>query len=323
MHFKLPTMKVFKPTLMRSLLLLALAACGSLHAQQSSLYTMYMWNQLILNPAYAGSRDAVSASLLSRHQWVGLDGAPSTQVFSIHTPLPNDNIAVGLTVENDRIGPTNTTGIWGDFSYSIQAGEKGKLAFGLRGGVALYQADLRNLENIDPNDQAFFSNVDNQALPNFGFGVYYHGRRGYVGVASPTLLEGELNSFSVENTNLRGLDNRHYYLMAGYVMNLSADSGSVMFKPSTVIRVVDGAPIAFDFSAMFLIKQKFWIGGAYRFQDSFAAIGSLHITDHLQVGYAYDFGTSRLNNYHNGSHEVMLSYDFFKPDIKVRSPRYF
>lgn len=313
----------FRKTIRHFLLLLAVVSAGAAYAQQSSLYTMYMWNQLILNPAYAGSRDAVAASLVSRHQWVGLDGAPSTQVLSIHSPLPNDNLGVGLTIENDRIGPTNNTGIWGDFSYNIQAGEKAKLSFGLRAGVAVYQADLRGLDNIDPNDQAFMTNVENQMLPNFGFGAYYHGDRGYIGVASPTILENEMNSFSIQNTNQRGVGERHYYFMAGYVLNLSADSGGVMFKPSTVIRMVNGAPVSFDLSAMFLIQQKFWIGGAYRYMDSFAGILSMNITDHLQIGYAYDFGTSRLNNYHNGSHEIMVSYDFFKPDIKMRSPRYF
>jgi type IX secretion system PorP/SprF family membrane protein len=301
----------------------ALLAMGTTYAQQSSLYTMYMWNQLIINPAYAGSVDAVSASLVSRHQWVGLDGAPSTQVLSIHSPLPNDNMGIGLTVENDRIGPTNNTGIWGDFSYSIQTSEKAKLSFGLRAGVAIFQANLRDLDNIDPNDQAFVGNVENRLLPNFGFGAYYRSDRGYVGLAAPTTLEPELNTFSVQNTNSRGVDNRHYYVLAGYVFNLSADSGGVMFKPSTIVRLVEGAPVSFDFSAMFLIQQKFWIGGAYRYQDSFAGILSMNVNQHLQVGYSYDFGTNNLNSYHNGSHEIMLTYDFFKPDIKVRSPRYF
>ncbi len=302
---------------------LTLVSAGSAFAQQNSLYTMYMWNQLILNPGYAGSRDAVSASLVSRHQWVGLEGAPSTQVFSIHSPLPNDNIGVGLTVENDRIGPTNNTGIWGDFSYSIKTGEKSKLAFGVRGGFAMFQADMRSIDRIEADDPAFNNDVSNRVMPNFGFGAYYYGDRGYVGVASPTLLENDLYGRTLDNTNQRGVGNRHYYLMAGYVLNLSADSGGVMFKPSTVIRVVEGAPVSFDLSGMFLIHQKFWIGGAYRYMDSFAAIGSVNITDHLQVGYAYDFGTSRLNNHHQGSHEIMLSYDFFKPDIKTRSPRFF
>ncbi len=306
-----------------AVIIVAIIATVSAEAQQRSLYTMYMWNQLIINPAYAGSRDAVSASLVSRHQWVGFDGAPSTQVLSIHSPLPNDNVGLGFTVENDRIGPTNTTGIWGDFAYRIQTGERSRLSFGLRAGFAIYQANLRDISGIESDDVAFLRNVENNMLPNFGLGVYYSGDRGYIGFASPTLLEGELNGINAPNSNQDGLYNRHYYLMGGYVFNLSADSGGVMFKPSTVVRYVQDAPVSFDVSAMFLLKQKLWLGGAYRYQDSFAAVVSFHFTDHLQAGYSYDFGTSNLNQYHNGSHEIMLSYDFFKQEVKTKNPRYF
>lgn len=306
------------------ILLLLVVGCSAFaaQAQQRSLYTMYMWNQLILNPAYAGSRDAVSASAVSRHQWVGFDGAPSTQVVSVHSPLPNDNVGLGLTIENDRIGPTNTTGIWGDFAYRIQTTEKAKLSFGLRAGLAIYQADLRDINTIQQDDPAFIQNIENRMLPNFGLGVYYSSDRGYIGFASPTLMENELNGMT-PGASETGLYNRHYYLMAGYVFNLSADSGGVMFKPSTVLRMVEGAPVSFDVSAMFLLKQKLWLGAAYRYQDSFAGVVSFQFTDHLQAGYSYDFGTSNLNNYHNGSHEIMLSYDFFKTEVKTKNPRYF
>ncbi len=304
------------------LLLVVVCSAFAAQAQQRSLYTMYMWNQLILNPAYAGSRDAVSASAVSRHQWVGFDGAPSTQVVSVHSPLPNDNVGLGLTIENDRIGPTNTTGIWGDFAYRIQTSERAKLSFGLRAGLAVYQANLRDVNTIQQDDPAFMQNIENKMLPNFGLGIYYSSDRGYVGFASPTLLENELNGMT-PGANETGVYNRHYYLMAGYVFNLSADSGGVMFKPSTVLRMVEGAPVSFDVSAMFLLKQKLWLGAAYRYQDSFAGVVSFQFTDHLQAGYSYDFGTSNMNRYHNGSHEIMLSYDFFKTEVKSKNPRYF
>ncbi len=305
------------------LVMLVLGAVQCVNAQQTSLYTMYMWNQLIINPAYAGSRESFSASVISRHQWVSLEGAPTTQVLSLHTPLPNDNVGLGFTVENDRIGPTNNTSVWGDFAYRIKTGTNTKLSFGLRAGFAIYQADLRSVENTDANDPAFMRSVDNNFLPNFGLGVYYSGRKGYVGFASPTLLENEINDFSISGASMRGVEDRHYYLLGGYVFNLSADSLGLMFRPSAVVRLVDGAPVSFDVSANFLIKQKLWLGAAYRYLDSFAAIASFNITDNLQAGYAYDFGTSNLNSYHNGSHEFMLSYDFFKNSIKTRSPRYF
>ncbi len=293
-------------------------------AQQQPLYTMYMWNQLVINPAYAGSRDALTASAVWREQWVGLEGAPSTQVLSIHSPLPNDNIGLGFTVENDNVGPVNTTGLWGDFAYRMKTSETSRLSLALRAGFGIHQADLRSIDTGgQESDPAFMQNVDNNLLPNFGFGAYYHGKRGYIGISSPSILENELNSANNSGSDFDDLNNRHYYLLAGYVFNLSADSGTVMFKPSTVIRAVSGAPVSFDVSANFLIKQKLWLGAAYRYQDAVAAMVSFNFTEHLQAGYSYDFGTSDLNTYHNGSHEIMLTYDFFKEDVKTRNPRYF
>lgn len=292
-------------------------------AQQTPLYTMYMWNQLVINPAYAGSREALTASAVVREQWVGLEGAPSTQVVSIHSPLPNDNIGLGFTVQNDNVGPVNTTGLWGDFAYRMKVTEKARLSMALRAGFGIHQADLRNLETGQENDPAFNQDVSNNFLPNFGFGAYYYSNRGYVGLASPSILENELNSSNNAGSDFDDLNNRHYYLLAGYVFNISADSGSVMFRPSTVIRAVNGAPVSFDISANFLIKQKLWLGASYRYQDAIAAMVSFNFTEHLQAGYSYDFGTSNLNTYHNGSHEIMLTYDFFKEDVKTRNPRYF
>lgn len=304
-------------------LVLGIVSFSEIFAQQQPLSTMHMWNQLIINPAYAGSRDAFSASAIWREQWVGLEGSPSTQVLSLHTPLPSDKIGLGLTVENDKIGPSNNTAVWGDFAYRLQTGEKGILSFGLRAGFGIYQASLRDLENIDANDPVFNQNVESNFMPNFGFGAYYYGERGYVGLSTPSLLENELNSGSNPTGKAKDLDKRHFNLMAGYVFNLSQDSAGVMFKPSTIIRVVEGAPVSFDVSANFLIKQKLWLGAAYRYQDAMAAIISFHFTDHLQAGYSYDFGTSKLRSYHSGSHEIMLTYDFFKQEIRTRHPRYF
>jgi|SRR5690554_865819 len=306
-----------------ALLIFGLVSVAGVYAQQQPLSTMYMWNQLIINPAYAGSRNAITASAVWREQWVGLEGAPSTQVVSIHSPLPGDKVGLGLTVENDNIGPSNNTGVWGDFAYRVQTSEKSRLAFGLRAGFGIHQASLRDLDNIDGNDPVFNKNVENNLLPNFGFGAYYYGDRGYVGISSPTLIESELNGGRNPSGSAQDLHKRHYYLMAGYVFSLSQDSTGVMFKPSTVIRAVDGAPVSFDVSANFLIKQKLWLGAAYRYQDAVAAIISFQFTDHLQAGYSYDFGTSSLRSYHNGSHEIMLTYDFFKQSIKTKNPRYF
>lgn len=302
--------------------LLTLSALTS-EAQQQPLYTMYMWNPSIINPAYAGSRDALTVSGVWREQWVGLDGAPSTQALSIHSPLPNDNVGLGLTIQNDNIGPTNTTGIWGDFAYRLPLTENSRLAFGLRAGFSIHQADFTSLENINPDDPAFQGNVENYLSPNIGFGLFYSGTRGYVGLSSPTLLETELNGGNNGGNDASDIENRHYYLMAGYVFNLTKDSTGVKFKPSAMVRMVKGAPVSFDITANFLIKEKLWLGASYRSENTFAGLISFQFTPHLQAGYAYDFGTSDLSNYNSGSHELMLTYDFFKSEVKTKSPRYF
>lgn len=304
-------------------LLLAVGTITESFAQQQPMYTMYMWNQLIINPGYAGSREALTASAVWREQWVGLDGAPSTQVLSIHSPLPNEKVGLGFTIQNDHIGPTNNTGIWGDFAYRLQVTEKSKLSFGLRAGFDVYQADLMSLNNIESNDPAFNKNIENRFLPNFGFGAYYYGNRGYVGISVPTILQNELNNGNNPGKDVLDLESRHFYLMGGYVFSLSKDSLGVMFKPSAVVRMVNGAPVSFDLTANFLIKQKLWLGAAYRYQDSFAGLISFQFTPHLQAGYSYDFGTSDLRSYNGGSHEIMLTYDFFKNEVKTKNPRYF
>lgn len=313
----------YRKILKSTILILGLVSAGSVYSQQQPLYTMYMWNQLIINPAYAGTRDALTASAVVREQWVGLDGAPSTQVLSIHSPLPNEKVGLGLTIQNDHIGPTNNTGVFGDFAYHLQVSEKSKLSLGLRAGFSIYQADFSSLNNIETNDPAFNKNIENNFLPNFGFGAYYYGNRGYVGLSAPTIIENELNSGNNPGNDNLDISNRHYYLMGGYVFNLSQDSAGVMFKPSAIVRMVAGAPVSFDISANFLIKQKLWLGAAYRYQDSFAALVSFQFTEHLQAGYSYDFGTSDLRSYNGGSHEIMLTYDFFKNDVKTKNPRYF
>ncbi|HLV52882.1 MAG TPA: type IX secretion system membrane protein PorP/SprF [Cryomorphaceae bacterium] len=295
----------------------------SAFAQQQPLRTMYMWNPLIINPAYAGARDALTISGTWREQWVGLDGAPSTQLLSVHSPLTNNKVGLGFTIQNDNIGPTNTTGIWGDFAYKLRTSATSRLSFALRAGFDIHQADLRSLAGVEENDPAFDKNVENNLLPNFGFGVWYESERGYIGLAAPIVLENELNRGNNAGSGFNDLTDRHFYLMGGYVFQLDPDSGGVIFKPSAVIRAVNGAPVSFDISANFLIKDKLWIGGAYRFEDAFAAMLGFRFTPHLQAGYSYDFGTSELHSHHNGSHEFMLTYDFFKSKAGRRSPRYF
>jgi type IX secretion system PorP/SprF family membrane protein len=299
-------------------LMMALALrCSVLLAQQDPLYSQYMFNTLAFNPAYAGSGDVFTVMALSRHQWVGFEGAPATQTILAHSPLRSQNLALGLSVINDKLGPTRQTGVFADFAYRIRTGESSRLAFGLKGGFNSFRADLAGLSTVDP-DQA---NVDIQGkmLPNFGFGLFWHTPLAYVGVSAPKLLENE----TVEATNgllTTGSEERHYFVMGGYVMDLGRD---LKFKPSFMARLVAGAPLSLDVNANFLLRERIWFGAMYRLGNSFGLLGQYQVNDQLRIGYAFDLATTKLGAYNAGTHEIMLSYDLRFIKGRTISPRYF
>jgi type IX secretion system PorP/SprF family membrane protein len=304
--------------LLRLALMMALALrCSVLLAQQDPLYSQYMFNTLAFNPAYAGSGDVFTVMALSRHQWVGFEGAPATQTILAHSPLRSQNLALGLSVINDKLGPTRQTGVFADFAYRIRTGESSRLAFGLKGGFNSFRADLAGLSTVDP-DQA---NVDIQGkmLPNFGFGLFWHTPLAYVGVSAPKLLENE----TVEATNgllTTGSEERHYFVMGGYVMDLGRD---LKFKPSFMARLVAGAPLSLDVNANFLLRERIWFGAMYRLGNSFGLVGQYQVNDQLRIGYAFDLATTKLGAYNAGTHELMLSYDLRFIKGRTISPRYF
>ncbi len=288
-------------------------------AQQDPMYTQYMYNTLSVNPAYAGSREALSLTGLLREQWIGIDGAPSTQSLTVHSPVFNDNMGLGLSVVNDRVGPIHQTMLFADYSYSIQTTDRSKLAFGLKGGINLLQANLTGLHSNQGGDQAIY-NVDNRLLPNVGIGLYYYSHKGYVGISVPKLLQQKISSDS--NTNYTDdVQRRHYFLIGGYVFDLSE---SIKFKPAFLLKAVQGAPLSIDLSGNFFFNDKFGVGLAHRFDDSFSGLLQYYITPQFRIGYAYDFTMTELRHYNSGSHELMLSYDLnYIDNTRIRSPRFF
>jgi len=305
--------KYILPVLISMLLIL------SIHSQQDPMYTQYMYNTLSVNPGYAGSRDALSITGLLREQWVGIDGAPSTQTLTIHSPVYSDNMGLGLSVINDEVGPIHQTMLFADYSYSIQATENSTLAFGLKAGVNIFQADLLSLTPNEGGDPAIY-NVDNRLLPNVGVGVYYYSDNGYLGLSAPKLLEQTLQEY-IDGVVTENKERRHYFLIGGYVFDLSEE---VRFKPSFLLKAVVGAPVSIDLSANFLIRDKLGLGIAHRLDDSFSGLLQYYITPQFRIGYAYDFTITELQDYNSGSHELMLGYDFiFVEDTRIRSPRFF
>ena len=295
----------------------------ALHAQQDPMYTHYMYNTLVVNPAYAGSRDALTVTALHRSQWVSFKGAPQTETMTFHTPLKNNHLAIGMYAINDRIGPINNTSVFGDFAYRIQLTPKSKLAFGLSAGVRVTQARLNTLDLEQESDPAFQNNIINKTNPNFGFGVYYSRERFYAGVSVPYLFQNKYSDIKLgDGTILSGTEQRHYFLIAGTVLNIS---DNLAFKPTTLIKVTPAAPIEGDITAMFVYAQKFSLGGNYRTGDSFGALIGFNITPQLFLGHSYDWSDGlKTSRYNNGSHEIVLRYDFLPGETKqIHTPRHF
>ncbi len=291
-------------------------------AQQEAMFTHYAFNTLAINPGYAGSRDALTITGLHRSQWVGFAGAPTTQTLTLHTPLMGDQIGVGLSVLNDQIGPMKSTAINGDFAYKLKINSKAKLAFGLKGGVNLVQANLTNLSVNDEQDNSFTSNIKSSALPNFGFGLYYYTTKWYAGISTPKLLK---NKFQSSNNNVEiGVEKRHLYVIGGLMLNLNADE-TLKFRPTTLIKITEAAPAELDLTGMLVIQDKLELGAMFRTGDAVGVLLGYNFTPQLRLGYSFDW--SFVNNtakYNNGSHEVMLRYDFIYGDKeRVKSPRYF
>lgn len=285
-------------------------------AQQDAQYTQYMYNTININPAYAGSRGVLSVFGLHRTQWVGLDGAPTTNAFSINTPINNSNLGVGLSFVNDRIGPTEENTISADISYTVQTSETYKLSFGVKGTANLFSLDVNKLNPADANDPRLY-NFDNNFTPNIGAGVYFHSDKLYVGLSVPNFFETtryEDNSISVSKERM------NFYLIGGYVFDLSP---SVKFKPAFLAKSIEGAPLQLDLSGNFLINEKFTFGAAWRWSAAASVMAGFQITDGLFVGYGYDLETTRLSRYNSGSHEIFLRFELFNKYNKITSPRFF
>ena len=233
------------------------------YGQQDAQFTQYMYNTVNINPGYAGSRESMSIFALHRTQWVGLDGAPVTNTASVNTPINNSNLGLGVSIINDRIGPSDENNLAIDLSYSINTSERYKLSFGLKASANLLNVDFNRLSQYDQNDYAFQTNIDNKFSPNIGVGFYLHSDNSYVGLSAPYLLETKhFDRYAGTSANSHVAKEKiNLYLIAGYVFDLSYN---VKFKPSLLTKYVQGAPLQVDLSTNFMFNDKFVMGVAYR-----------------------------------------------------------
>ncbi len=291
----------------------------TLSAQQEVQNSFYMFNSSILNPAYAGSRDALSVVVDARSQLTGWKGAPKTNSFIMHTPLMNESIGVGLNVVNDVIGPTNKTALFGDFAYRLRLNKKNdRLCFGIRAGADLIRNNLSSLSVNDAADPLVISNTNfNTNTFNTGAGVYYYGQRFFVGLTAPKIIPNKLSK------DVNFADSKqvlHYYLIAGYVFKLNSLWD---LKPGCAIKYTQNAPISIDGNLSVLFNEKIWFGVMYRHGSAAGANIVYNFTKQLRVGYAYDYSINNMGKYSPSSHEVIIGFDFLSSQKALKSPRYF
>jgi type IX secretion system PorP/SprF family membrane protein len=288
-------------------------------AQQDPMYTQYMENMLTINPAYAGSKDLLSMMVVSRNQWVSMPGAPVTRTFAIHSPVTGSNTGLGLSFLSDHIGPVKQTGIYVDYSYTLNFSNKRNLALGLRGGINFYEAGITGLTTNEAGDPVFSNDINRNFLPNIGVGAFFHSDNYYLGLSVPKLLENTINKngFSVQNISKEQI---HIFFMAGYVFDVNR---IVKFKPSILTKYVKNTPVSVNLDGTFLFYDRLWLGAMYRVGDSFGGLFQIQVTNQLKIGYSYDLPINLLGAYNNGTHEIMVTYDFNLGRGKVRSPRYF
>lgn len=298
---------------------LSFAFVKNTEAQQDPQYSMYMFSPLSVNPAFAGSRDALSVTLLGRKQWFGIDGAPETGTLTAHSPFKNESIAAGLSIVYDKIGPSTLNMFYADFAYRLKL-KNSILAFGLKGGVDLFSANFGQLIVNSNTDPLYYTPITNQVMPNFGFGMYWYSPKGYFGITSPKIIQNAYKGTELVSRASPAKQNRHYFLTAGNAFRLSS---TIDLVPSIIIKAVEDAPISLDLNLNFLFYEKLWIGGGFRPGDAVIANVMYHFSPTFRAGYAYDYTISALGAYNRGSHEIMVNYDLDFLGKGFKTPRRF
>ncbi len=306
----------------RLLIICFIALSLPVFGQQDAIYSQYSFNPLVINPAYAGSRNSISAVLLHRSQWVGLEGAPVTQTLAIHSPINRTKLALGLNLGHDAIGPTQSVNAALTAAYHIKL-RKSKLSLALRGGLYNAVLDRNKLKFDNQVDIYNVGGVTSSTVPSFDFGLYYYKAKFYIGL-SLTHLSKQRFTFYNEELKPIGATSDYYlrthaFLNIGYVFDISEN---FKLKPSFLLKNTEGAVANLDLSFNALLYNKLWIGISFRNKSSVNFMTEFNVKDYFRIGYAYDVSVNKLNKYNNGSHEIFIGFDFNLKSKKLISPRY-
>lgn len=288
------------------------------YAQQDPLFTQYMFNKLLVNPAYAGSKELFTIDMLNRTQWVNIDGAPETFTISAHTAMRNKNVGLGLYVFRDALGPTVTQGLMGTYSYRIYMGSS-SLAFGLQFGFSYFDFNWAAM-NLKDQDYLFDPQEIRKITPDANFGIYYQSNQIFLGFSSKQLLQNEFGYAIKDGKSSFSKLTRHFYMMGGFALPID---DKIVFRPSIMAKYTPHVPVQVDMNASFLFGNVFWVGVSYRSAKAITFMTEFKISDMLKLGYSYDLYLNELQPFNYGSHEIRLGFEFPLYESRMRTPRYF
>ena len=286
-----------------------------------------MFNKLAFNPAYAGSHEMPCISGIHRSQWVGFDGAPTSQTLNFHTPLFGKRVGLGVSVQHDKIGPTNS--YWANVSYAYRMQiEDGVLSIGVQGSLRRYAVNFSETESIAPSDLAVLEGDANRMLPNFGVGIYYNTELFYAGWSVPYVINGNISLYDVLQSSADiAVEESHHYIMAGLKLGLSE---TIKLKPAMMVKKVKDAPIDLDIHGSVVFNDRLGLGATYRLGgirnsagESIDLIAYLHFDSGMRLGLAYDYTLSEVRRYNSGSFEIMLEQCLKGKNDRLTNPRFF
>jgi type IX secretion system PorP/SprF family membrane protein len=289
-----------------------------LSGQMFPLSDHYVVNALAINPAFAGCQDALSLTASYRDQWVGFNDAPKSYILSVHTPVFNDRVGLGLLIENNSIGIFKETSFLGNYAYRMELRE-GKLALGLGFGVTIYNTAWNELVAADPNDIQLMNNSTSAVLPTFSLGTYYYTKKYFIGISMPLFLSYELDKSTGKYKIDNNFSGSNYFFTTGYEVGISPQ---VKFLPSLLIKYHPNNAIQIDYNAQISLKDRIWMGIGYRNRDILVGILQCQFNYQIRMAYSYNYDFSSIGKYMNGSHEIVLNY-IFRFKRKVKGPRQF
>jgi len=277
-----------------------------LNAQQLPQYTQYMLNEMAINPAVAGKDEFADVRSNNRYQWIGITDAPRTYMLTLHGPIKDKNMGLGMHLYTDIVGPTRRTGLNASYAYHLKLKKDLFLSMGLTAGIMQWGIDGHKLKLHDSGDENLLVSYQTTYVPDFGTGLYFHKKDVfYFGLSVPQIYQAPIGLYPNSSTTSKLVS--HFNLNGAYKFELNDD---FKIEPSFLLKYASPAPPKIDGGVRLIYQEQIWLGGAYRHNDAFTALIGYFYKNYLMIGYSYDFTTTNIKRYTTGTHEIMLGLRF-------------